>query len=84
MRTVIAGHSVTIGDGAVWLAIKRNEAAAKAAAAGGAAAHVHVKRWFKYMDGLPACVQIAQDFLGVSKVRPARPSWEQTPPRPAL
>ena len=45
MRTVIAGHSVTIGDGAVWLALKRNEAAAKASAAGGASAHVHVKRW---------------------------------------
>ncbi len=62
MRTVIAGHAVTIGDGAVWLALKRNAAAAKAAAG-----LPHVRRWLKFMDTHPACVAVAQDFLGAQK-----------------
>ena len=63
MRTVIAGHAVTIGDGAVWLALKRNAAATKASSHG----YPHVRRWLKFMETHPACVAIAQDFLGAQK-----------------
>jgi len=62
MRTVLAGHSVSLADAAVWIALKRNAAVAKAVGA-----CPHVRRWLKFMDAQPACVAIAQDFMGAQK-----------------
>ena len=61
MRTVIEGHVPSLADGAVWLALKRNPAAAKAPMG------PHAKRWLKFMEGLPACVAVAREFLGAQK-----------------
>ena len=60
MRTVIAGHAVTLADAAVWLAFRRNAAAQKSPP-------VHVRRWLKFMDMQPACIVVAQEYFGVQK-----------------
>ena len=66
MRSTLSGHAPTIADGAMWIALRLNPAAAKALG-GGSAAGAHLRRWYKYMEALPACVSLAQDFLGASK-----------------
>ena len=58
----LCGHAVSLADAAIWLGLKKNAAAEKAASGG--AGGPHLKRWLKYVDALPASVAMAQDYFG--------------------
>ena len=66
MRAVLAGHGPTLADAAVWLALRGNAEATKALGRGGSAGP-YLRRWFGFIESLPACLAVAQEFLGTAK-----------------
>ena len=65
MRATLSGHALGLADAAVWLALKRNAPADKAASSGQAGAHV--KRWLTFVGAFPGVSSVAEDFFGVQK-----------------
>jgi len=63
MRAFFAGHSITIADGAVWIALRSHPNADKQISA----ATPHLLRWWKHVDALGPMATVAQDFFGIQR-----------------
>lgn len=63
MRAFFAGHSISLADAAVWIALRSHPLGAKSIGA----AVPHLQRWWKYLEAQPPLQSLAQDFFGVQK-----------------